>query len=98
MTEPNSIAATPTRKDEQYSHYELRAIYARDTYGNHTIEQLIECTAPSKWDKSALKELVADTTHRPAHSITELEIIASGERDHVEDTAVHREGEVVLGP
>jgi|AntDeeMetagen134_2_1112570.scaffolds.fasta_scaffold07995_2 hypothetical protein len=82
---------------DTYGVYELRAVYARDHASGRTIEQLIECTAPTDASKETLKDIVADATGRMAHSIEELEIVASGEREHIEETAVFREGEIELG-
>ena len=92
-----TTASAPASDDESYSVYELCAVYARD-YGSHrTIEQLIECTAPSDASKEQLKRIVADTTGRQHHSIQHLEIVHSAEREQVEETMPLRTGEVELG-
>lgn len=86
-----------TETAESYSWYELRAVYATDHATGATIEQVIEGTAPTELVESDLKQLVADATGRMAHSIEHVEVIASGEREHVEDTAIVREGRIELG-
>ena len=83
--------------DENYSIYELRAVYARDHGSHRTIEQLIECTAPTDATDEQLKQIVADATGRQHHSIQQLDTVHSAEREQVEDTMPLRTGEIELG-
>lgn len=83
--------------DKSYSWYEIRAIYAIDHGTGATIEQIFEGTAPTELDRAELKSLVADWSGRMEFDIEEIHVIASGERDHVEETVLSREGRIQLG-
>lgn len=83
--------------DQSYSWYEIRAIYAVDHGSGARIEQMLEGTAPTDLDREEIKQLVADWTGRMPYDIEEIDVVASGVREQVEDTAIARKGQIELG-
>jgi hypothetical protein len=64
---------------------EARAVYARDHATGACIEQLFELSGPVG-NTDAVIQTIADHTGRPTHSIQDVEIIAEGEREQIEET------------